>query len=96
MTRRSNVNRLRRTAIGLAVSGALFAGAFASQGLLDSLLLARLQIESVPLDVLDDVLLQDLSFKALQRAFQAFAIMKLNFSQRNSPHFFASSFYTLG
>jgi len=83
---------LRRTAIRLAVSGTFFAGAFTSQCLLDSFLLTRFQVESVTLDIFNDVLLQDLSLKALQRALQAFTIMKLNFSQRNSPHFFASSF----
>jgi hypothetical protein len=31
--------------------------------------------------------LQDLSFKALERALQALALMKLNFSQRNSPRY---------
>src|ERR1700733_12953461 len=84
---RSEVAGLGWCAIGLAISRAFFAGAFASQCLLHSLLLTRFQIESVSLNVLNDVLLQDLSLKALERALQAFAIMKLNFSQRNSPRF---------
>jgi hypothetical protein len=49
--------------------------------------LARLQVEGVPFDVLDDVFLQDFAFEALKRAFQAFAIVNLNFSQRNLPRF---------
>jgi hypothetical protein len=31
--------------------------------------------------------LQDLALKAFERAFQALAIVKLNFCQRNSPRF---------
>jgi hypothetical protein len=47
----------------------LLPGAFASQRRLESLLLAWLQIESVPLDLLDDVLLQDFALEAAQRVF---------------------------
>ncbi len=47
-----------------AVPAILFAVAFASERLLDSLLLPRLQVEGVPLDVLDDVFLQYLLLKA--------------------------------
>ncbi len=72
-------------AIWFAVSWTLLARALTCQSGFDSFLLARLQIERVPLDVLDNVLLQDFSFEALERAFQAFAIMQLNFSQRNPP-----------
>jgi len=36
----------------------------------------------MPLDVLNDVLLEDLAFEALERALQALAFVNLNFSQR--------------
>jgi hypothetical protein len=65
----------------------LLSVAFPCQRRFDSLLLARLQIVGVPFDVLDDVLIQDLSLEAAQRAFQALAIVKPNFCQRNSPRF---------
>src|SRR6266568_2294656 len=54
---------------------------FAGQRLLGPELLARLQIEGVPLDFLDDVLLLDLSLEAAKGVFQRFALLKLNFSQ---------------
>jgi hypothetical protein len=73
--------------IRLAISWTLFARAFASQRLLHSLLLTGFQIEGVPLDLFDYVLLEDFSLEALERALQALAIMKLNFSQRKSPQF---------
>jgi hypothetical protein len=73
--------------IRLTVSRTLLAGTFASQGLLDSLLLAGLQIEGVPLNLLDDVLLEDFSLEALERALYTLAIMKVDFSQWNSPSF---------
>ena len=63
------------------LSRLLLPGAFASQCRLNSLLLAWLQIESVPLDVLDDFLLQDFALEAAQRVLQRFAILDLNFSQ---------------
>ena len=72
----------------------LLAGAFASQGCLGSLPPTGLQIERVPLNLLDDVVLKDLSLKALERALQALAIVKLNFSQgthRSFPIAVASS-----
>ena len=41
----------------------------------------------MPLDLFDDVLLKDLALETLERALQAFTIVNLNFSQRNSPRF---------
>jgi hypothetical protein len=41
----------------------------------------------VPFDLFDNVLLQDFSLKAFERALQALSIVKLNFSQLNSPRF---------
>jgi len=69
----------------LTVPSALLAVAFPCQRLLDALLLARLQIECVPLDFLNDVLLQDFALEAFERTLQAFAIVNLNFSQWNLP-----------
>jgi len=63
------------------------AEALSSQRCLSALLLARLQVEGVPLNVLDDVLLKDFSLEALERAFQALAFVHVNFSQRDSPRF---------
>lgn len=76
---------LRSALIWLAVSATLFAITLAGKRFLGALLLTRLQIERVTLDLFNDVLLKDLTLKALERAFQAFAIVNLNFSQRNSP-----------
>ena len=54
---------------------------------LHTLPLTRLQIERMPLDFFDDVLLEHLALEAFERTLQALAIMNLNFSQRNSPQF---------
>jgi len=69
----------------LAISAALFAIAFSCKSFLRALLLTGFQIESVPFDLLDDVLLKDFALKALERALQAFPVVNLNFSQWNSP-----------
>jgi hypothetical protein len=81
----------RWVSIWFGVPTVLLAVAFASQRLFDSLLLARLQIEGVPLDVRDDAFLQYLPLKAFECAFQALAILKPNFRQRNSPRFLIDS-----
>src|SRR5689334_5403596 len=73
--------------VRLALTAALLAVALSCQSGLDALLLTRLQVERVTLDVLDDFFLQDFALKAFERALQAFAIVNLNFSQRNSPQF---------
>jgi hypothetical protein len=65
-----------------AVSRTLLASAFTSESRFRTLLLAGFQIERVPLDVLDDIFRHYFSLKALERAFQALALMKLNFCQR--------------
>lgn len=70
----------------LKVPAALLAIPFASQRFLNPFPLPGLQVESVPLNIFDDVLLQDLSFKALECAFQAFAFVNVNFSQRDPPY----------
>ena len=80
-----SVHRELEVLFWLTVPGALLAVAFPGQRLLDALLLARFQIECVPLDFLNDVLLQDFALKAFERTLQAFAIVNLNFSQWNFP-----------
>jgi hypothetical protein len=55
--------------------GTLLPGALSGLRLLDALLLARLQIESVFLDVLDDVLVHHLALEAFERALEAFAVL---------------------
>ena len=63
------------------ISRAILATALSSQRRFDTHLLTRLQIECVTLDVLDDVLIKNLSLEALERAFQTLAINNLHFSQ---------------
>ena len=67
--------------VGLAVTGPLLAIALSCKRRFHTLLLARLQIKSMPLDVFDDVFLQNFALEALQRAFQSFTFMNLNLSQ---------------
>jgi hypothetical protein len=43
--------------------------------------LARLQIESVPLDFLDDVLLKDLTLEAPERVLKGFTVLNVDLSQ---------------
>jgi hypothetical protein len=81
----STMKRERRAYLGpvvrLAVPGPLLAIAFSRQCRFYTLLLARFQIEGVPLDVFNNVFLEHFAFEALQRAFQAFAFVNLNLSQ---------------
>jgi hypothetical protein len=53
----------------------------ASQGTLDPRFLPRLQVEGVSFDLLDNVLLLDLSLEAPESVFERFAILQLYFSQ---------------
>ena len=63
------------TLLGVAISaaaattGTLLAVAFARESFLHALFLARLQIKGVPLDVFNDVFLQDFALEPFQRAF---------------------------
>jgi len=82
------VRRLKPELPGLlqcAVPVALFAVALARKRGLHTLFLTRFQIESVPLDFLDDVLLQNFTLEALQRVFQRFTVLNANFGQRLPP-----------
>src|SRR5271155_4739439 len=74
----------------LRVSGTLFAVALARQGFLGALLLTRFQVEGMPLDFLDDVLLLDLAFETAQSAFQAFSILDVDFCQTRLTYLFYS------
>ena len=59
---------LRPVLIRIAFPRTLLAIPLPRQCRLDALLLAWLQIEGVPLNIFDDVLLQDLPLKASKRA----------------------------
>lgn len=61
------------------------AAALASEGLLRALLLTRLQVIGVLLDILDDVLLLDLSLEASKRAFNGLAFLHPDFGQSLTP-----------
>lgn len=82
--------RRRRGLNRFAVPAPILSGALSREHGLYALLLPRFQIERMPLDVLDDVLLQDLAFEAPQRAVQSFALVEVYFSQR-SPHFYKNA-----
>src|SRR5204863_9494434 len=58
----------------------LLAVAFAGERLLGATLVARLQVERVLLDVLDDVFLLHFPLEASESAFDGFALLDLNFS----------------
>jgi hypothetical protein len=55
--------------------------ALASQRLLDSFLLSRLQVEGVTFDFFDDVLLLYLTFEPSKGVLQSLALLKSYFSQ---------------
>src|ERR1017187_1158199 len=59
--------------------------AFTGQGLFDSELLAWLQVERVPFDFPDDVLLQNLPFEAAEGVLHSFAILQHYLSQLPPP-----------
>ena len=59
----------------------LFSRAFACQRLLGPAFVARLQVERVLLDVLDDIFLLHLALETPQRAFDRLAVLHLDFSQ---------------
>jgi hypothetical protein len=65
----------------LGIPGTLFAVALTRQSFLGTLLLTRFQVEGMPLDFLNDVLLLDLALETAQRAFQGFSILDVDFCQ---------------
>ena len=65
----------------LGIASPLFTVAFARQRFLGALLLARFQVERMPLDFLDDVFSLHLALKTPERALQGFSILDVYFSQ---------------
>jgi hypothetical protein len=58
-----------------------FSIAFPRQSLFQAALLARLQIEGMPLDFLDNVFLLDFAFEPAQGVFKRLALLNPNFGQ---------------
>ena len=69
-----------------ALTVALFAVALTRQRRFNAFLLARLQIESVPLDFFDDVLLQNLALEAPQRVLKGFTILNVDLGKVSPFH----------
>jgi hypothetical protein len=69
----------------LRLPASLLAIAFTGQCLFDSELLARLQIEGVPFDFPDDVLLHDLSLEAAERVLHRLTFLEPYLSQLAPP-----------
>ena len=69
----------------LRLPASLLSIAFPGQGLLDTEFLAWLQIEGVPLDLSDDVLLQNFPLEAAEGVLHGFAILQLYLSQLPPP-----------
>ena len=65
----------------LVLATVLLAASLASESLLDALLLTRLQIETMLLDILDDVFLLDFSLKAAEGAFDCLAFLQPDLGQ---------------
>lgn len=61
------------------------AASFARQRFLHSLLLAGLQVEGVSLNLLDNVFLLHLTFKAAQRILEGLSLLNSHFGQRTTP-----------
>ena len=64
----------------LDIFAALLAVAFAGQRFLGALLLARFQIERVPLDLFDDIFLLHFTLKTTQCIFQGLTFLNADFS----------------
>jgi hypothetical protein len=79
--------RLRPGLSRFGVPAPILAGALPCERRFYTLLLSRFQVECVPFDLLDDVLLQDLAFKAPQCTVQTFAFVELYLSQKESPFY---------
>ena len=75
----------------LSLPASLLPIAFAGQRLLDAELLARLQVEGVPFDFPDDVLLQNLPLEAAERVLQRLAFLELYLSQVAPPSILRAS-----
>jgi hypothetical protein len=73
------------------VPGALFTVALARESFLSALFLTGLQVERMPLDFLDDVLLLDLALETAQCAFQGFSVLDVDFCQTRLTCLFAAA-----
>ena len=62
-------------------AGALFPVALTRQGFLSALLFTWFQVEGMPLDFLNDVLLLDFAFETPQSAFQGLSVLDMDFCQ---------------
>jgi len=62
-----------------------FTGSLASQRGFNPLFFAGLQVEGVTLDLLDDVFLLHLAFKATKSILEGFTLLKSNFCQTYTP-----------
>jgi hypothetical protein len=63
----------------------LLAGSLTSQRSLHALFFAWLQVKGVALDLLDNVFLLHLAFKATQSILEGFSLLKPNFCQTDTP-----------
>src|SRR6516225_2307745 len=71
------------------VAIAFLAVALARQRGFDALLLTRLQIESMSLHFLNNVLLQNFALEAPERVLKGFTILNVDFGQLSPPFFMA-------
>src|SRR5436190_6100755 len=69
----------------LRLAALLLTAPLAGEGLLGATLVARLQVERVFLDVLDDIFLLHLALEASQGAFDRFTFLHLDFGHVDSP-----------
>jgi hypothetical protein len=83
---RRNGDHVASSSLVFDDSAYLFTAAFSCQRLFDPLLLARLQVEGVFLNFLDDVFLLNLTFEPSQRVLDGFAILYSNFRHSLHPH----------
>ena len=67
------------------VTDTLLAVPFARQSFFGAAFFARLEIEGVLLDLLDDIFLLDLTLEAAECGFECLAILQYDFSQLKSP-----------
>jgi hypothetical protein len=63
----------------------LLTSAFTCESSFDTLFLARLQVEGVALDLLDNVFLLHLALETTQSVLEGFSLLKSNFCQTDTP-----------
>jgi hypothetical protein len=82
---RAATGRARPAGLLILFFPGFLAATLASERFFNALLFAGLQIEGVVLDLLDDVFLLHLAFKATQRILEGFALLKSDFGQPTTP-----------